>query len=275
VKFDSAVKKGRWGLAAGIVILVLALTVSVASRFLGRSGVPNQQVPEALRLTVEPVGSSLRVIWDRNASAIRGAAHAVLHIQDADRHIDTDLTPSMFRAGNFIYEPKSSQVTFRLDVYSVGPNATGVVQVMTLSPQSTTTQAQPGEPTTNPAPRLEQRLSDSPEQFPRQVPVATEFSRRERGWPSFAGRKISFSVGVDHSRQLAPGISLGVTKTTVDHRVDGWMWVMPDRRTIWLRNQRTDDPVIFYGHGDGRKRELRITDVTRTSVAGYLILPGE
>ena len=194
-------------------------------------------------------------------------------LQDGDRHIDTDLTPSMFGTGNFTYDPKSSQVTFRLDVYSVGPNATGVIQVTTLSPQSTTTQAQPGEPTTNPAPRLEQRLSDSPEQFPRQVPVATEFSRRERGWPSFAGRKISFSVGVDQlCRQLAPGISLGVTKTTGDHRVDGWMWVMPDRRTIWLRNQRINDPVVFYGHLDGRKRELLITDITRTSVAGYLYL---
>jgi sortase A len=91
-----------------------------------------------------------------------------------------------------------------------------------------------------------------------------------------ASGKISFNVSVGHSRQLAPGISLGVTETDpVDQRVKGWMWLMPDRRTIWLRNQSVDDPVVFYGYVDGRKREVLITSISKTSVTGYLMLPGE
>jgi sortase A len=89
-------------------------------------------------------------------------------------------------------------------------------------------------------------------------------------------RKVTFSVSANHSRQLAPGISFGLSGTDVTyHRVNGWMWVMPDRRTIWLRDQSAREPVIFYGSQDGRRHELVITSVTANSVAGYLLLPEE
>ena len=87
-------------------------------------------------------------------------------------------------------------------------------------------------------------------------------------------KRVGFSVSRNHSLELAPGISLGVTRTDASlHRVDGWMWLMPDRRTILLRGQAARVPVVFYGHRDGRKRELLITSVTKTSVTGYLLLP--
>jgi sortase A len=91
-----------------------------------------------------------------------------------------------------------------------------------------------------------------------------------------ATKKIPFTITKDHSRQLAPGISLGVTGTDVrDHRVDGWMWLMPDRRTVWLRNQQAKQPVIFYSGPDGKKRELEITAVNQNSVTGFLVVPPE
>jgi sortase A len=85
-------------------------------------------------------------------------------------------------------------------------------------------------------------------------------------------RKVRFDLFKSHSRELAPGISMGLTGTNVAGlRVDGWMWVMPDRRTIRLRQQRALEPVIFYR--DGGKRELVITRVSANSVSGYLIVP--
>ena len=87
-----------------------------------------------------------------------------------------------------------------------------------------------------------------------------------------AGR-VGFNVPKDHSRRLADGIWFGVTGTdTASHQVSGWMWLMPDRRTIWLRNRSTDEPVVFYSIRDGKRRELRITNVTTSSAAGYLTL---
>jgi hypothetical protein len=53
------------------------------------------------------------------------------------------------------------------------------------------------------------------------------------------------------------------------------MWLMPDRRTIWLKNQGAQEPIVFYGVKDGKKRELVITNVTKNSVTGYLLLPGD
>lgn len=83
--------------------------------------------------------------------------------------------------------------------------------------------------------------------------------------------KVSFQVGKSRSRQLAPGISVGVTDIDVSSgRVEGWLWVMPDRRTVWLRNQKTQEPLTFYQ--DGEKRELTIARITRDTASGYLLL---
>ncbi len=85
---------------------------------------------------------------------------------------------------------------------------------------------------------------------------------------------VLFELSKNHSRQLSHGISLGLTGIDLaSSRVNGWIWIMPDRRTIWLRNQRAQKPVVFYGYLDGRRRELVITSVTKDSVTGYLIAP--
>jgi sortase A len=87
-------------------------------------------------------------------------------------------------------------------------------------------------------------------------------------------RRIEFEVAPDHSRQLTRGISFGVSRAEPgSRRVEGWMWVMPDRRTIWLHGQSVGDPVIFFGGADGRERKLVITNVGPRSVKGYLLAP--
>jgi hypothetical protein len=91
-----------------------------------------------------------------------------------------------------------------------------------------------------------------------------------------AVRRVDFEVTRSHSRELAPGISLNVTQTDTARRtVSGWISVLPDRRTIWLKSQNAQEPVVFYGSQDGEKRELVVTNVTRNSVVGYLLLPGD
>jgi hypothetical protein len=89
-------------------------------------------------------------------------------------------------------------------------------------------------------------------------------------------RRVDFETTRNHSRELADGISLNVTGTDPARRtLSGWISVQPDHRTIWLRSQNTQQPVIFYGSQDGAKRELVITNVTRNSVVGYLLLPAD
>jgi predicted nuclease with TOPRIM domain len=91
-----------------------------------------------------------------------------------------------------------------------------------------------------------------------------------------AVRRVDFEVNKNHSRDLAEGFLLDVTGTDPLYRkASGWMWVAADRRTIWLKNQAAQEPVVFYGFKDGKKRELVFTNVTKDSVTGYLLLPAE
>lgn len=82
---------------------------------------------------------------------------------------------------------------------------------------------------------------------------------------------VDFTVPQGHSRELVPGkIWLGVDATDPDsHTVDGWLWVMPDRRTTWLRHTDAHQPVVFWQ--DGSKRELFITAVGHSSAQGYIV----
>ena len=84
--------------------------------------------------------------------------------------------------------------------------------------------------------------------------------------------RVAFEVTSNHSRQLTTGISLGLTSTdSADKSADGWMWVLPDRRTIWLRSLHVREPLIFYEDFDGRKRELVLTAVSANTIRGYLV----
>jgi len=86
-------------------------------------------------------------------------------------------------------------------------------------------------------------------------------------------RKMAFSIPVHHSRELTSGISIGIDDVdTLEHSVYGWMWLMPERRTVWLRDRQTHDPLVFYSGSKGAKRELTITSVTVNSVSGYLTM---
>jgi hypothetical protein len=82
-------------------------------------------------------------------------------------------------------------------------------------------------------------------------------------------------VSERHSRQVAPGIWFGLSRADAsNHCVNGWMWVTPGHRTIWIRNQQTHEPVVFYDDQDGNRRELIITHVAGDSVSGRLLLYG-
>jgi hypothetical protein len=89
-----------------------------------------------------------------------------------------------------------------------------------------------------------------------------------------AVQKIPFEADKNHTRDVGDGIWLTIDDTdTMYRQVSGRMWVSGDHRNIWLHNQSAQEPVIFYGYGDGKKHELVITNVTQNSVTGYLLAP--
>jgi predicted nucleic acid-binding Zn-ribbon protein len=86
--------------------------------------------------------------------------------------------------------------------------------------------------------------------------------------------QTEFELGVNHDRELAQGVNMDVSHTDVLHqRFDGWIFLMPDRKTIWIHSRGIQQPVTFYTQGDERPRELVITRVTKYSVIGYILRP--
>jgi len=117
---------------------------------------------------------------------------------------------------------------------------------------------------------LRQNLAAAREVVPPVKQIAKQTPAALRPPPEPPGR-VAFQIGKSRSRQLAPGISLGVSDVDpLAREVDGWLWVMPDRRTIWLRNHPAHEPLIFYQ--DGERRELMIAGVANGVASGYLLM---
>jgi protein TonB len=149
----SGVRRGPWMLAAALAVLLVTAALSVRSYSAPRTAAPIRSALEYIQLGVEREGSSLRVRWDGNSTTLRDATRAVLHVQDGDIQVDRILTASELSAGSAAYEPKNSDLAFRLDVYSANPHATGQLQVMNLASLPEIPPARPQEARIQPGPR--------------------------------------------------------------------------------------------------------------------------
>jgi sortase A len=88
-------------------------------------------------------------------------------------------------------------------------------------------------------------------------------------------RRVNFQVSKNLSREVLPGIRLGLSSAdAARHRASVWVFVTPERRRISLKNQAAHQAVFFHGHDDGKRRELMITRVSATTVSGYVLLLG-
>jgi hypothetical protein len=166
--------KARWVLPLVAALLILAAGASMTWKApKPLLAAPDLKAPEYLHLTVERAGSALRLLWDQNSSTVHAATRAVLHIDDGNVQTARDLGPTQLSAGSITYEPKSPDVTFRMDVYSTEPNASGLVQVMNLPAQAVIPRTIPAAPESK---RVATAAPATPEPAPAplaQVPVQT------------------------------------------------------------------------------------------------------
>jgi len=89
-----------------------------------------------------------------------------------------------------------------------------------------------------------------------------------------ATHRVEFEVTKHHSTEVVPGIYVEIDKANPSFSyVNGWMRVLPEDRTFWLRRQDVNEPFIFYGAKTDKHYELVLTGMRGTSVKGYLVLP--
>jgi sortase A len=180
-------------------------------------------------------------------------------------------------AGNYVYKVENTEVVEPQNVRVLNAREYPELTLVTCYPFSYVGSAPERfivRARQVPQSQAEQDLTDTSQETALQAnrPASARQSLAEEHRPTI--KRVTFEVSKGHSRQVSPGISLGLTGIGLSRlRVNGWIWVMPDRRTIWLRDQGTQEPVVFYGHLDGRRRELVITRVTTNSVIGYVLVP--
>jgi sortase A len=162
--------------------------------------------------------------------------------------------------GARVYQVDSTRIVKPEDVDVLKPNGTSALTLVTCYPFY--------------------YVGAAPDRFivsAHEVPAPSETARRPEATgrirrasaPPVAMKPAGFDIRKGQSQEIAPGISLGVTDT--DPRtgsVYGWMSLKPDNRTVLLRDQPSDEPLIFYQ--DGQRRELRFTSVSENWVAGRL-----
>lgn len=87
-------------------------------------------------------------------------------------------------------------------------------------------------------------------------------------------QRVDFELAKNVAEELVPGVSLTVTRTNVSYqRFEGYLWVLADRRTLWLPNVGAQQAVAFYSKEDGQPYELVVTGVKKDGVVGYLLVP--
>jgi len=154
--------RARWIVLT--VLPALAIMAALGGKFYSARGssAPAGGSIEYVRLSVERTGPTLRVHWDRNAPTLRDATHAVLHVQDGEIQVDRIVSAAELNAGSVLYQPKNSEVSFGLDVYSAGPHTTGMVQVMNLPAQVESPPTLPEAPPIRPIRPAAKHTPDTP-----------------------------------------------------------------------------------------------------------------
>jgi hypothetical protein len=86
--------------------------------------------------------------------------------------------------------------------------------------------------------------------------------------------RVDFELTKGQTEELVPGVSLRISGTDpMYQRYRASLWLLQDRRTLWLRDQNVHEPVRFFHKENGDPYELVVTDVTKKSVTGYLLVP--
>ncbi len=152
-----AAKKWAYG-AAGAVMILTALTMAAVMRL---SGTVTSERSRDIALSVQPDGSALRLNWNAAAPVVARANSAILWVSDGGQQRRLDLSGKLLKQGSFVYNPRSKDVSFRLDLLNVTEQ--GSESVSYVGDKFHEAAAAPPPQATAPAPPPPQRVVNGDE----------------------------------------------------------------------------------------------------------------
>jgi hypothetical protein len=114
----------RWIWAIPIVIAALLGAAAFWHSFpawTGRTATTASLGPE-LSLELERAGTDFRVTWDANSPAVLAARRGTLFIKDGNFEKELALDREQLASAGVVYSPATTDVSFRLEVFGVGPD---------------------------------------------------------------------------------------------------------------------------------------------------------
>jgi len=86
--------------------------------------------------------------------------------------------------------------------------------------------------------------------------------------------RVDFEVSKNRTREVIPGISVRLMKTDPSYqRVDGYIQMVRDGHTLWVRGQGIEQAVSFFSQKENRPYELVFSRVNKDSAVGYILVP--
>jgi hypothetical protein len=89
-------------------------------------------------------------------------------------------------------------------------------------------------------------------------------------------KRVDFEASKGRTTEIVPGVSLQILGTNSEYqRFRGSLWLLSDRRTVWLNQESVNQPVRFYSKESTDPYELIVTGVRKRSVTGFLMIPAQ
>jgi len=114
---DAGARKRLWPIWAASAVAILVVAAAAALWLRGQAEQSMATARRTYILNAKAEGQALRVLWDSKPATSRPGSVAVLRISDGNDENDMLLTPLQMRTGSLLYTPKTSDVTFRLEIY--------------------------------------------------------------------------------------------------------------------------------------------------------------
>src|SRR5437763_1058286 len=107
----------RWLLPLAVCAVALIAVGDAVMMRPHAKEVAKPAIPDHIGLAASRDGDGLRVEWNRNASVVRGATHALLYIEDGRYQSQFSLSDRQLTDSAIHYWPETGNVRFRLELY--------------------------------------------------------------------------------------------------------------------------------------------------------------
>jgi outer membrane biosynthesis protein TonB len=148
-----------WAPVAAVLVLLLILTIThrktAPAANAPAPGVAQFGQPPSLDLNAQRTGEAIRVSWNRSNPTVVDAERGVLWIKDGQTEQRLELDSRQLTTGTVMYWPSSSDVNFRLEVFSVSKFASESLRAYLGPPQSKPSSKEPAPAVTVPSPSPE------------------------------------------------------------------------------------------------------------------------